>query len=208
MSAVTIVHSSVANIGSVAAAFERAGAAVTISRDWEEIRRAPRVVLPGVGAARPAMQELERLGLRERLPTLTQPVLGVCLGMQLMFRHSAEGEVDCLSIFDSDIAKLPAQPGLRLPHMGWNRLKPLRQHPLIEGLGASDFAYFVHGYAAPVDAHTLMACTHGQRFAAIVARGNFMGAQFHPERSAQVGARLLANFLRLDADLLSQGATS
>jgi len=206
VSAVVVVDSGVANIGSVLAALERAGANASVSRDWDTIRQAPRVLLPGVGAAAAAMRELRTLGLAERLPTLTQPVLGICLGMQLLFESSEEGAQDCrdsglgtrcLSIFPGSIRRLPAAPGVRIPHMGWNSLIPCRAHPLVEALRAQDYAYFVHSFAAGEDAHTLMACEHGTRFAAIVARGNFLGAQFHPERSAEVGARLLRNFLAL-----------
>ena len=218
---VVVVDSGVANIGSVVAALERARAQVTVSRDWEVIRRAPRVLLPGVGAAVAAMRELDRLGLSERLPTLTQPVLGVCLGMQLLFEGSEEGAVvgatctsrpefpptdntiACLKILPGTVRRLPESPGVRIPHMGWNALIPRRAHPLVAGLSERDYAYFVHSFAVAESELTLMACQHGATFSAIVARGNFMGAQFHPERSAAVGARLLANFLTLDAEALS-----
>lgn len=204
MSEVVVVDSGVANIGSVVAALERAGAQATVSRDWDTIRAAPRVLLPGVGAAAAAMRELRALGLAERLPTLTQPVLGICLGMQLLFAGSEEGggDVPCLGILPGRIRRLPAAPGIRIPHMGWNALIPCRAHALVDGLGPRDYAYFVHSYAAEEGAHTLMACAHGARFAAIVARANFMGAQFHPERSAAVGARLLSNFLALRTENL------
>lgn len=206
MSTVVVVDSGVANIGSVVAALERAQAQVSVSRDWEVIRAAPRVLLPGVGSAAAAMRELHALGLAERLPTLTQPVLGICLGMQLLFEGSEEGGdpslpiprlTRCLSILPGTVRRLPEAPGVRIPHMGWNALIPCRAHPLVAGLGSSDYAYFVHSYGVPESALTLMACAHGERFSAIVARGNFMGAQFHPERSAAVGARLLHNFLHL-----------
>lgn len=213
MSAVVVVDSGVANIGSVVAALERAHAQVSVSRDWDVIRAAPRVLLPGVGSAAAAMRELHALGLAERLPTLTQPVLGICLGMQLLFEESEEGGdtsppipdspfpiprlTPCLSILPGTVRRLSEAPGVRIPHMGWNALIPCREHPLVDGLGRSDYAYFVHSFAVAEGALTLMACAHGQRFSAIVARGNFMGAQFHPERSAAVGARLLRNFLNL-----------
>lgn len=232
MSAVVVVDSGVANIGSVVAALERAQARVSVSRDWEVICRAPRVLLPGVGAAVAAMRELDRLGLSERLPTLTQPVLGVCLGMQLLFEGSEEGfgdrrvelgadssgaaiesqsadcksairgAVSCLGILPGIVRRLPESPGVRIPHMGWNALIPRRAHPLVAGLGERDYAYFVHSFGVAESALTLMACQHGDTFSAIVARGNFMGAQFHPERSAAVGARLLRNFLKLEAEAL------
>jgi glutamine amidotransferase len=257
VSAIVVVDSGVANIGSVVAALERAQASVTVSRDWEVIRRAPRVLLPGVGAAAAAMRELDRLGLSQRLPTLTQPVLGVCLGMQLMFEGSEEGgeeqvrgwglgagaqganpegtkmspatpqankaptlpehapqppapspavarpsNIRCLGILPGHVRRLAESPGVRIPHMGWNALLPRRAHPLVAGLSERDYAYFVHSFAVAESELTLMACQHGDTFSAIVARANFMGAQFHPERSAVVGARLLGNFLNLDAEAL------
>ena len=237
MNAVVVVDSGVANIGSVVAALERAQATVTVSRDWDVIRRAPRVLLPGVGAAVSAMRELDRLGLSQRLSTLTQPVLGICLGMQLLFEGSEEGAIGgigngesgigqansgtayttdspfpipdsprfhrCLAILPGHVRRLPESPGVRIPHMGWNALIPRRAHPLVEGLSERDYAYFVHSFAVGESELTLMACAHGDSFSAIVARGNFMGAQFHPERSAAVGARLLGNFLKLDSEVLS-----
>ena len=204
MTDVVLIDSGVANICSVVAALERIGAQVTLSRDWETIRQAPRVLLPGVGAAAAAMRELRALGLAERLSELTQPVLGVCLGMQLLFEDSDEGEVatDCLGILPGRVTRLPASPSVRIPHMGWNGLIPVRAHALIEGLSERDHAYFVHSFGVPESALTLMACEHGQRFSAIVGWRNFLGAQFHPERSAAVGSRLLKNFLEASAESL------
>ncbi|MGE4071955.1 MAG: imidazole glycerol phosphate synthase subunit HisH [Lysobacterales bacterium] len=209
MSTVVVVDSGVANVGSVVAALERAEAQVVVSRDWEIIRQAPRVLLPGVGSAAAAMRELARLELVERLPSLLQPVLGVCLGMQLLFDDSEEGISDtqeypvrCLGMLPGRVTRLPARAGVRIPHMGWNNLLPQRAHPLVAGLDQRDYAYFVHSFAVAENEQTLMACQHGIGFSAIVARGNFMGAQFHPERSAAVGARLLRNFLSLDVESL------
>ncbi|MFO1493219.1 MAG: imidazole glycerol phosphate synthase subunit HisH [Lysobacterales bacterium] len=207
MSSVVVVDSGVANIGSVVAALERLAAQPVISADWSVIRAAERVLLPGVGAAAAAMRELDRRGLVERLRELTQPVLGVCLGMQLMFEASEEGAeapalTPCLGLLPGIVRRLPESPGVRVPHMGWNALLPRRAHPLVAGLGAQDYAYFVHSYAVAESPLTLMACEHGQAFSAIVAQRNFMGAQCHPERSAQVGARLLSNFLTLDPESL------
>lgn len=208
MSQVVVVDSGVANIGSVVAALERIGAAVEVSADWATIARAPRVLLPGVGSAQAAMRELHRRDLVTKLPTLTQPVLGICLGMQLMFTASEEGSggevhaplTACLGMLPGIVRRLPEAPGVRIPHMGWNALIPRRPHPLVTGLGATDYAYFVHSYAVADGELTLMACEHGAPFAAIVAKDNFMGAQFHPERSARVGARLLENFMNLASE--------
>lgn len=191
-----IVDSGGANLGSVRYAFERLGVSPHVSADAEVIRTADRVLLPGVGAAEPAMQRLQALGLVEVLRGLTQPMLGICLGMQLLFEHSEEGGVDCLGLVPGRITKLVPAPGLRIPHMGWNRLQPRGAAPFLGGIAPGAQAYFVHSYAAPVTADCIAASQHGQSFAAVVQRGNVMGAQFHPERSGRVGARLLENFLK------------
>jgi len=209
MSGVVVIDSGVANIGSVVAALTRIGAATVVSRDWEVIRHGERVLLPGVGSAAAAMRELKALGLCDRLPSLKQPVLGVCLGMQLLFESSDEGStlaqpvsVTCLKILPGQVRALTPGPGVRIPHMGWNALIPLRFHPLVKGLSRSDFAYFVHSYGVDIGASTLMACEHGRTFSAIVGARNFFGAQFHPERSADVGARLLGNFIETPTEQL------
>lgn len=199
MSDLVLIDSGVANLGSVRAALARAGVAATVSVDAARIRRASHVILPGVGAAPAAMGRLEGLGLVDVIRRLTQPVLGICLGMQLLFESSAEGDVACLGVLPGRVGRFTPSPGCRIPHMGWNRLEPVRPHPLTAGMSAEAYAYFVHGYRVPEGPWTLAACTHGERFSAIVAQGNFMGAQFHPERSAATGARLLANFARLTA---------
>ncbi|TCZ88104.1 imidazole glycerol phosphate synthase subunit HisH [Lysobacter sp. N42] len=196
---VVLIDAGGANIGSVRYAFERLGVDARISADVAEIAAADRVVLPGVGAAAAGMARLRELGLVELVRSLRQPVLGVCLGMQLLFEGSDEGDVDCLGLLPGRVRRMPAAPGLRVPHMGWNGLSILHGDPLLEGIEDGASAYFVHGYAAPVGEYTLAACTHGQAFSAVVRQGNRMGAQFHPERSAAVGARLLANFLEMRA---------
>ena len=194
---VVLVDSGGSNLASVQAAFARLGVLAPVSSDWTQIQEASHVVLPGVGAAGPAMAKLHGYGLVEKLSSLTQPVLGVCVGVQLLFERSAEGEIPCLGILAGRVEKLNSAPGLRIPHMGWNRIDVLDDaHPLCAGLQGS-YAYFVHSYAAQISLQTLASSTHGQSFSAIVARGNFMGAQFHPERSQAAGARLLKNFLEM-----------
>lgn len=195
MSDVAVIDSGVANLGSVLAAFARAGIPARVASDPAALAGASHVVLPGVGAARPAMERLRASGFADVVPQLAVPVLGICLGMQLLFRHSAEDEVDCLGVIDTDVDALAPAPGLRVPHMGWNRLEQVREDSLLDGFAAPAYAYFVHSYAAPVGPWTLAACTHGRPFSAIVRERNFVGAQFHPERSASVGARLLRNFV-------------
>ncbi|MBL0029407.1 MAG: imidazole glycerol phosphate synthase subunit HisH [Rhodanobacteraceae bacterium] len=185
------------NLGSVQYAFERLGVRAELSRDVDRIRRASHVVLPGVGAAAPGMQRLREAGLDRLIPTLTQPVLGVCLGMQLLFDASAEGDTTCLGILRGKLSRFDGARCGRVPHMGWNRVDTIKPSPLLAGLERDAFAYFVHSYAAPVTAATVASCDYGGAFAAVVSERNFHGAQFHPERSAAVGARLLANFLEL-----------
>ncbi|TPG10102.1 imidazole glycerol phosphate synthase subunit HisH [Rhodanobacter glycinis] len=194
---VVLVDAGGTNIGSVRYALQRLGVDAALTADAATIRAADKVILPGVGAAGPGMARLRELGLVDVLRSLEQPVLGVCLGMQLLCSHSEEGDTECLGLIPAPVRRFAEGPGLRVPHMGWNRLSVQRPHPLLVGLGDDDQAYFVHSYAVPVDDFTLASTDHAGEFSAIVARGNFHGMQFHPERSAAVGARLLKNFLSL-----------
>lgn len=192
---IVVIDSGGANIASVCHAFERLGARATLTDDAGTIRRADRVVLPGVGAATPAMQRLRASRIDTLIGSLQQPLLGICLGMQLLYERSEEGACECLGLLPGTVRAMAATPTTRVPHMGWNRLQLHTASPLLDGIGPESFVYFVHGYAAPVDGHCVASSTHGEPFAAIVQRGNVAGAQFHPERSAASGARLLANFL-------------
>jgi glutamine amidotransferase len=198
MREVAVIDSGGANLASLEFALARLGAETHVTSDAAEIAAAPRVILPGVGSARDAMRRLHGAGLAARLSALTQPVLGICLGMQLLFQHSEEGPTDCLGILPGAVRRLDAQPALPSPHMGWNNLRVLRDDPLLEGVAAGEYLYFVHGYAAPVAAATVATASYGVDVTAVVRQGNFWGTQFHPERSARPGARILANFLRLD----------
>ena len=195
--AVVLVDAGGTNIGSVRYALQRLGADAELTADAAAIRAADKVILPGVGAAGPGMARLRELGLVDLMRSLTQPVLGVCLGMQLLCERSEEGDTACLGVIPASVRRFADTPALRVPHMGWNRLEVVREHPLIAGLKGDDWAYFVHSYSVPVGDYTLAAADFGGAFSAVVARGNCHGMQFHPERSAGVGAKLLKNFLDL-----------
>lgn len=196
---VTIIDSGGANLASLRYALDRLGASSIVSADAALIAAARRVVLPGVGAAADAMARLRERGLDQLIPRLRAPLLGICLGMQLLFEHSAEGNTPCLGIIAGRIERLPATPGLPVPHMGWNTLEIQDQDPLLAGIESGDRLYFVHSFAA--DAHscrgTLASARYGGQLCAVVRRDNFHGVQFHPERSSSVGARILRNFLAL-----------
>jgi glutamine amidotransferase len=201
VSDVAIIDNGGANIASLRYALERLGASSCLTADPAELRAARRVILPGVGAAADAMCRLRALGLVDAIPQLTQPVLGICLGMQLLFASSEEGEdgsdTDCLGLISERVARFPRRPEFPVPHMGWNQLRLLAPSPLFNGVRDGDYFYFIHSYAAPTGPWTLAATDYGGEFAAAVRHGNFHGVQFHPERSAQPGARVLANFLEL-----------
>ncbi|MEO7073238.1 MAG: imidazole glycerol phosphate synthase subunit HisH [Rhodanobacter sp.] len=194
---VVLVDAGGTNIGSVRHALQRLGVDAQLTADAANIRAADKVIIPGVGAAGPGMARLQALGLVDIMRTLTQPVLGVCLGMQLLCTGSAEGDTSCLGVIPAPVLRMHGGPGERIPHMGWNRLQPTRPHPLLAGLEDGAQAYFVHGYAVPPGPYTLATSDHGGVFSAVVARDNYFGMQFHPERSSVVGARLLRNFLTL-----------
>jgi glutamine amidotransferase len=194
---VAIIDSGGANLASLHYALERLGARSIVSSDAAVIAAAPRVLLPGVGAAADAMRRLRATGLDRLIPQLRVPLLGVCLGMQLLFEHSSEGDTACLGVLGGRVERLPATAGMPVPHMGWNTLELISDDPLLRGIGAAHYVYFVHSYAAPVAASTLAAVRYGRALAAVVRRENFRGVQFHPERSAAAGARILRNFLTL-----------
>ncbi|KAF1687611.1 imidazole glycerol phosphate synthase subunit HisH [Pseudoxanthomonas broegbernensis] len=198
MSDVAVVDAGGSNLGSVCYALERLGVRPRVVADAAGLRGARRVILPGVGAAPEAMRRLHEQDLVAPLRALQVPLLGICLGMQLLYERSQEGEVECLGLVPGVVRKLPQAPGIRVPHMGWNALRAMRPSPLLDGVADGDSAYFVHSYAAPVTADTVAASDHGGLFTAVVRHGRWCGAQFHPERSAATGARILRNFLEMD----------
>jgi len=197
MTDVAIIANGGANIASLRFALDRLGVSSRLTADADELRRAPRIILPGVGAAADAMERLHSLGLASVIPTLTQPVLGICLGMQLLFEASEEGDTKCLGILPARVTRFPDRQGFPVPHMGWNQVVSRTDSPLTRGLGDDAYVYFVHSYAAPVGPWTEAVTDYGGEFSAIVRHANFHGAQFHPERSSRAGQGLLANFLAL-----------
>ena len=195
MTDVAIIDNGGANIASLRFALDRLGVASLVTSDAEAIRGAPRVILPGVGAAADAMERLRASGLAALIPQLTQPVLGICLGMQLLFVSSEEGETGCLGLIPARVTRFPDRRGLPVPHMGWNQVRSRASSPLLRGVDDGAYVYFVHSYFAPVGPWTEATSDYGGEFSALVRQRNFVGAQFHPERSSQAGQRLLANFL-------------
>jgi len=191
---VAIIDSGGANIASLVFALRRLGREAVLTRDPDAIRAAGRVILPGVGAAADAMERLASHGLDRLIPTLTQPVLGICLGMQLLFEESEEGAARCLGIIPGTARRFAADAGA-VPHMGWNQVRRRAESPLLSGIADGEYFYFVHSYALPEGPATVATSDYGGPFTAIAARGNFHGTQFHPERSGPAGARVLRNFL-------------
>jgi glutamine amidotransferase len=194
--AVAIIDSGGANIASLRAALSRLSTDSVVTTDHEVIRRAPRVLLPGVGSAHNAMLRLRGAGLDQLIPTLKQPLLGICLGMQLLYDRSEEGPVNCLGVISGSIGKMQPEPGKPVPHMGWNQMTQVINDPLLEGVSSLDYVYFVHSFAAPTSSATVAITDYGVPLTAVARRDNFCGTQFHPERSGVVGARILANFLK------------
>ncbi len=192
---VAVINAGGANLGSVCHALTRLGAVPRIVDGAAGLVDAERIILPGVGAARPAMQALRAGGFDTALRTSRVPLLGICLGMQLLFEHSEESDTSCLGLLPGTVRKMRAAEGVRIPHMGWNRLRIRRQDPLLDDIAEGAFAYFVHSYAVVSGEDCLAETVHGDVFAAVIRRGHISGAQFHPERSAVAGTRLLANFV-------------
>ncbi len=196
---IAIIDYDTGNLRSVCNAIERIGADYCITSDAAIIRTSDRVLLPGVGEASSAMEKLRERGLVEVVKNLTQPVLGICIGMQLMCRYSEEGNVACLGIFDADVRRFAPdkERGVKVPHMGWNSIEALRS-PLFDGIDNGAFVYFVHSYAADVCADAIAVSDNGRRFAAALSRANFYGTQFHPEKSGDIGEAILKNFLKIE----------
>lgn len=190
---VVIIDYGAGNIQSIRFALERLGAIAVLSHDADEIQQASHIIFPGVGEASSAMEKLRATGLDAIIPTLTQPVLGICLGMQLMCNHTEEGDTEGLRIFDTKVVRFTTE--LNVPHMGWNTVEG--SGVLFEGISQNSHFYLVHSFYAQPNGKTVGRCEYGVPFAAALAKDNFYGTQFHPEKSGTVGAKLLQNFLGL-----------
>jgi imidazole glycerol-phosphate synthase subunit HisH len=194
-----IIDSGGANIASLRYAIDRLGVASELTTDPGKVRSATHVILPGVGAAADCMTRLQRTpGLVDTIRRLRQPMLGICVGMQLLFESSEEGEVPCLGLLPGRVRRFADRDDLPVPHMGWNQLEfEPDASALLKDIAPGDHVYFVHSYSAPVSPLTLATSTYGEPFTALVQSGNVFGAQFHPERSARIGSLLLRNFIQL-----------
>ncbi len=193
---IAIIDSGGANIASLTFAFERLGINADLTTDARTIIEADRVLLPGVGAARDSMQRLKEAKLVDVIRGLEQPVLGICLGMQLLADASEEEDTECLGVSPATATILAATIETPVPNMGWCPARQRVTDPVLENIADGAYFYFVHSYALPVGDYTVATAEHGGEFSAIVRQGNFVAAQFHPERSARAGARLLHNFLK------------
>mgnify|MGYP001091483276 CR=1 FL=1 len=189
-----IVNYGAGNIQSIRFAFQRLGYSLELSSDPDRIRRADKVIFPGVGEASSAMAKLTHSGLEALIPELKQPVLGICLGMQLMCRSTEEGPTRGMGIFDVDVLRFDGK--LKVPQIGWNSIHDLKS-PLFAGVRESEFIYLVHSYYAPLCEETIAVSDYGLPYSAALAKDNFFGVQFHPEKSGRAGALMLSNFLKL-----------
>lgn len=195
---VVIIKYNAGNIFSVLYALKRIGIEAVVSDDFDTIRNADKVIFPGVGEASSAMAYLRKKGLDTLIKNLKQPVLGICIGLQLLCRHSEEGDVECLGIFDTDVKRFDNihNQELKIPHMGWNTINNIQDNRIMSGINGS-YTYFVHSYYAPVCSHTVATCNYIVPFSAILHRDNFYATQFHPEKSGDSGEQILKNFIAL-----------
>ncbi|MEO9503089.1 imidazole glycerol phosphate synthase subunit HisH [Nonlabens ulvanivorans] len=197
---IAIVKYNAGNIGSVTNALNRLGIENKVTDDPEELKAADKVIFPGVGEAGTAMNYLRERGLDQVIKELKQPVLGICLGMQLMCSHSEEGDTECLGIFDTTVKKFPATEGMKVPHMGWNSLNTEvvnLQSTILQGLQPAADVYYVHSFYAEVCENTVAACDYILPFSSVLQKDNFYATQFHPEKSAGIGEQILKNFIEL-----------
>lgn len=195
---VAIVKYNAGNICSVLNALKRLGVEPILTDDPEQLMKADRVLFPGQGEASNAMHYLREHALDKVIRDLKQPLLGICIGQQLLCRHSEEGDVDCLGVFDADVLRFrPTLHEQKVPHMGWNTIKPSTS-PLMKGINEEDFVYFVHSYYVPLCQETIAECDYIQPFSAALQKDNFYATQFHPEKSGTIGERIIKNFLEIE----------
>lgn len=193
---ISIINYEAGNLASVSNALDRLQAKFKITNKKEELESSDAVIFPGVGHAQPAMESLQKNGLDDWLIHTKKPVLGICLGMQLLFEESEEGDSKGLGIIPGRLKKFDSSKA-KVPHMGWNTTDKTKNHPLIKSLDGSHYFYFVHSFYAPVNEFTVASCKYINDFAAVVARENVVGVQFHPEKSGDAGSLLLQNFLMM-----------
>ncbi len=193
---IAIIKYNAGNVASVMYALDRIGQKYKWTDDPEEIKKADKVIFPGVGEASTAMAYLKEKGLDTLIKGLKQPVLATCIGMQLLCKHSEEGNVDCIGVFDVEVKKFQSKD-LKIPHVGWNSITAKGDNPLMKGLKDEEFVYFVHSFYAPVNAYTTAVCEYVQPFSAMLHKDNFYAAQFHAEISGKAGEQILKNFLAL-----------
>ena len=193
---IAIIKYNAGNVASVMYALDRIGQKYQLTDDHEQIKKADKVIFPGVGEASTAMAYLKEKGLDEVIKGLKQPVLATCIGMQLLCKHSEEGNVDCIGVFDVEVKKFISKD-LKIPHVGWNSIVKRGENPLMKGLKEEEFVYFVHSFYAPVNQYTTAVCEYEQPFSAMLQKDNFYAAQFHAEISGKAGEQILKNFLAL-----------
>ena len=191
-----IIKYNAGNVQSVLYALKRLGYKAIVTDDENELRKADKIIFPGVGNARAAMESLQQTGLDKIIPALTQPVLGICVGMQLLCNYSEENDTECLGIIDTIVKKFPSQNGIKVPQMGWNSIYNY-QSALLKGLPENAFVYYVHSYFAMLCDATVATTNYVLPYSAIIQKNNFYGVQFHTEKSAEVGDKILSNFLEL-----------
>lgn len=193
---IAIIKYNAGNVASVMYALDRIGQNYQLTDDHEQIKKADKVIFPGVGEASTAMAYLKEKGLDTLIKGLKQPVLATCIGMQLLCKHSEEGNVDCIGVFDVEVKKFISKD-LKIPHVGWNSIEKRGENPLMKGLKEEEFVYFVHSFYAPVNKYTTAVCEYVQPFSAMLQKDNFYAAQFHAEISGKAGEQILKNFLAL-----------
>lgn len=193
---VAIIDYGAGNIFSVQSALRRLGVEPILTADKSLLASADKIILPGVGEAAYAMEQLRKRELVDFIPTQKQPLMGICLGMQLLCNHTDEGNVDCLGIIPTNVKRFPSDAGVKIPHVGWNTINRATS-PIMEGVADGSYVYFVHSYYAESCEWSIAECDYALPFAAALRKDNFYGCQFHPEKSAEIGAKILENFLNL-----------